>query len=67
MTAPVPTVKCPHCGTAVEWKPENTYRPFCSKRCKLIDLGQWADESYTVAAEDEPMSGFDGNFPPPRH
>ena len=35
------------------------YRPFCSERCKLIDLGEWADEKYTVAAqEEEPMSDW---------
>ncbi|HFB4674831.1 TPA: DNA gyrase inhibitor YacG, partial [Neisseria gonorrhoeae] len=35
-------VKCPTCQTAVVWKPENAFRPFCSQRCKLIDLGGWA-------------------------
>ncbi|OGA17605.1 MAG: DNA gyrase inhibitor YacG [Betaproteobacteria bacterium RIFCSPLOWO2_12_FULL_63_13] len=50
----VPTpkiVNCPQCGLPVEWTPENRYRPFCSKRCKLIDLGQWAAESYRVPVE----------------
>jgi len=43
----------------VAWIPENKYRPFCSERCKLIDLGEWADEKYTVAAqEEEPMSDW---------
>ena len=37
------TVKCPHCGTPVPWKPESRYRPFCSERCRLIDLGDWFD------------------------
>ncbi|SPY04211.1 zinc-binding protein YacG [Neisseria meningitidis] len=32
------------------------YRPFCSKRCKLIDLGEWAQEKYTVSSEDDPFS-----------
>ncbi|MGN1394691.1 MAG: DNA gyrase inhibitor YacG [Succinivibrionaceae bacterium] len=35
-------VKCPICGTNVEWVPENKFRPFCSKRCKEIDLSDWA-------------------------
>ncbi|WP_424193933.1 DNA gyrase inhibitor YacG [Ampullimonas aquatilis] len=43
-------VNCPQCGDSVEWTPENRYRPFCSKRCKLIDLGAWASESYSVPA-----------------
>ncbi|MDO5686024.1 MAG: DNA gyrase inhibitor YacG [Neisseria sp.] len=50
-------VSCPTCAQEVRWLPENRYRPFCSERCKLIDLGAWADERYTVAAtEDEPLS-----------
>lgn len=42
------TVKCPHCGKAVIWTPENSYRPFCSERCKLIDLGEWASETRVI-------------------
>ena len=34
------TVECPTCGAPVEWKSDNRYRPFCSDRCKLIDLGR---------------------------
>jgi len=41
-------VNCPQCGNPVEWRPENAYRPFCSQRCKLIDLGAWASEDYRV-------------------
>ncbi len=41
-------VGCPHCGTVIEWSPQNRYRPFCSERCKMIDLGAWASESYRV-------------------
>ena len=44
-------VVCPTCGKAVEWRPENAFRPFCSERCKMIDLGAWANESYKVPAE----------------
>ncbi len=50
-------VKCPTCKQKVAWKPESAFRPFCSDRCRLIDLGAWADESYKVAASDaEPLS-----------
>ncbi len=42
------TIKCPTCEKPVEWKPENAYRPFCNERCKLIDLGAWADESHRI-------------------
>jgi endogenous inhibitor of DNA gyrase (YacG/DUF329 family) len=47
-------VKCPSCGTGVEWIPENRHRPFCSARCKGNDLGAWATEKYRVAATEEP-------------
>lgn len=42
-------VNCPSCGKQVEWKPENRFRPFCSERCKKIDLGAWANEEYRVS------------------
>jgi len=35
------------------WSPVNRYRPFCSERCKLIDLGAWATEKYRVPIEGE--------------
>lgn len=42
------TVSCPQCGAPAVFHPDNPYRPFCSERCRLIDLGQWASESYKV-------------------
>jgi len=47
-------VACPQCGSEVAWK-GNPVRPFCSQRCRLIDLGAWLDEQYTIPAplEDE--------------
>ena len=41
-------IACPYCGKETAYSPENPYRPFCSERCRLIDLGQWANESYRV-------------------
>jgi len=41
-------VACPRCGTSVEWRSDNRFRPFCSERCRLIDLGAWASEDYRV-------------------
>ena len=41
-------VDCPTCGKKVEWKPENMFRPFCSERCKQIDLGAWAEEKFVI-------------------
>jgi len=46
-------VSCPRCGAQVTWSPENPCRPFCSERCKLIDLGDWAMEKYRVAVEED--------------
>ncbi|MCY0964280.1 DNA gyrase inhibitor YacG [Parathalassolituus penaei] len=42
-------VKCPTCGKSVQWLPSSSWRPFCSERCKLIDLGEWASESHRIA------------------
>ncbi|HEY6863058.1 MAG TPA: DNA gyrase inhibitor YacG [Burkholderiales bacterium] len=49
----VRTVACPRCGKQVAWDPGNAYRPFCSERCKIFDLGAWATEQYRVPVEDE--------------
>ena len=48
-------VNCPTCGAPVEWTEEQRWRPFCSERCKLIDLGSWFDESNRIPGE-EPVS-----------
>ncbi len=45
-------VKCPICQKAVTWTDKNRFRPFCSERCRLIDLGQWLDESYRFDAKE---------------
>ena len=43
-------VDCPSCGRKVEWAEQNKFRPFCSERCKQIDLGAWAEEKYAIPA-----------------
>jgi endogenous inhibitor of DNA gyrase (YacG/DUF329 family) len=45
-------VACPRCGAAVPWTAENRFRPFCSERCKMADLGAWATEEYRVPASE---------------
>ncbi len=45
-------IKCPQCKKEVEYSLQNKNRPFCSDRCKLIDLGAWAEEKYAVPVED---------------
>ncbi len=47
-------VRCPQCGAEVPWVPESKWRPFCSERCKTIDLGAWAAESYRIPVTDTP-------------
>lgn len=44
-------VACPQCNKPVVWCQESTFRPFCSKRCQLLDLGAWAEESHRIAGE----------------
>lgn len=41
-------IKCPQCGKPTAYDPTNPSRPFCSERCKLIDLGEWASNKYAV-------------------
>lgn len=42
-------VSCPTCQKSVLWSADNPFRPFCSKRCQLIDLGEWAEEKHTIS------------------
>lgn len=51
------TVNCPTCGAKVEWTEAAKFRPFCSERCKQIDLGAWAEEQYKIPgkAPEEPL------------
>jgi uncharacterized protein len=51
--AKVPAVSCPRCGVQVKWSAENRFRPFCSERCKLTDLGHWAMERYRVSIVED--------------
>lgn len=51
-------VDCPTCKTPVEWNENNPHRPFCSDRCRLIDLGAWASEDYRIPSQ-QPVSEDD--------
>lgn len=53
MSENLKTITCPTCGQKNTWLPDNKFRPFCSERCRLIDLGEWASESYRVEAENQ--------------
>jgi uncharacterized protein len=55
-------LKCPRCGIETE-NSGNPYRPFCSERCKIIDLGNWISEAYRISKANEDESE-DGEAPP---
>jgi len=42
-------VACPNCQKQVTWQTDSEFRPFCSKRCQLIDLGEWAEENHKIS------------------
>lgn len=44
----VTKLKCPTCQTEIEYSEKYPFRPFCSERCKLIDLGEWASENHKI-------------------
>ncbi len=52
-------VNCPGCGKAVIWNETSPYRPFCSKRCQLIDLGEWAAEEKRIPSSSD-LTDSDG-------
>ncbi|WP_034618538.1 DNA gyrase inhibitor YacG [Chitinibacter tainanensis] len=62
----MPSVLCPICKAQTEYSTSNPFRPFCSERCKLIDLGEWASEKYRVAdsAEVDPLELLQAQLPP---
>jgi endogenous inhibitor of DNA gyrase (YacG/DUF329 family) len=44
-------LKCPTCSRVAEGRPEELpYRPFCSERCRSVDLGNWLDAAYRISA-----------------
>jgi endogenous inhibitor of DNA gyrase (YacG/DUF329 family) len=53
MTTAAREVPCPACGTKTVYAPTNPWRPFCSERCRRLDLGAWASERYRVQARPE--------------
>lgn len=64
------TVKCPQCGAVVPWTNASRWRPFCSERCKTLDLGAWASEAYRVPVveqdDDAPPDAAQGDGGPDR-
>ena len=60
-------IPCPICGTPVDWSLKPKYRPFCSHRCKLIDLGEWIEEGRAIPGSEldpESLVTIEGDEPP---
>jgi len=56
-------VPCPTCGEPEVFEPFNPYRPFCCERCRLIDLGSWATESYRIPGKPADDDSAEGSEP----
>jgi endogenous inhibitor of DNA gyrase (YacG/DUF329 family) len=56
-------VRCPQCGGMALYSPDNRYRPFCSERCRLLDLGAWANDAYAIPGSpiEAPILAGDGS------
>ncbi len=53
MAAKLRSAPCPRCSKPASLDAANSWRPFCSERCKMIDLGKWAAEEYAIPAQEE--------------
>ncbi|MGE8319893.1 MAG: DNA gyrase inhibitor YacG [Comamonas sp.] len=53
-------ITCPQCGGPSSFVKANAWRPFCSERCKLIDLGAWGNEDFRIGSSTPPDLGEDG-------
>ncbi len=53
------TVQCPTCNKPVRWVSDNKFRPFCSERCQLIDLGEWADGNRSIPSTENDVTASD--------
>ena len=62
--SPARIVACPNCGERVKWTAKNAFRPFCSERCKLIDLGEWASERYVIPGDEDESAILSGDLSP---
>ncbi|EPJ45655.1 MAG: hypothetical protein OFPII_26700 [Osedax symbiont Rs1] len=51
---PAKLIPCPECKKKSIWSSDNPHRPFCSERCKLLDLGAWASGDYQIPTEVNP-------------
>jgi endogenous inhibitor of DNA gyrase (YacG/DUF329 family) len=60
-----PVVKCPTCERSLEWSESSPFRPFCSERCRLIDLGAWLSEERAIPEEGSDFKSDPSSSSPP--
>ena len=65
-TPGTPMIECPSCKTPVAWAAENEYRPFCSERCRILDLGEWASGNRYIPDDKEHSDVLSGEINPER-
>lgn len=53
-------ISCPSCEKQIEWSLDNPARPFCSERCRLIDLGEWASDRHRIPCQPSEEQQIDG-------
>jgi endogenous inhibitor of DNA gyrase (YacG/DUF329 family) len=58
-----PIVKCPTCRREIDWT-DSPFRPFCSERCRLIDLGAWLSEKRAIPADHQQVESDSESVPP---
>ncbi|MDZ4660071.1 MAG: DNA gyrase inhibitor YacG [Pseudomonadota bacterium] len=54
-------ITCPTCKKVQEYLLDNLYRPFCSERCQIIDLGSWADERFKLQSQEDDSINLEEN------
>ena len=55
-------VNCPNCKITVSWTNNERFKPFCSERCKLIDLGEWVTEKHTIPGQPTQSADDDESY-----
>ena len=57
-------IECPSCNKPVAWVTENAFRPFCSERCRILDLGEWASDNRYIPDDEEHSDVMSGQVNP---
>lgn len=59
--SPIPSAPCPQCRQPASLDPGNRFRPFCSERCKLLDLGEWFAGRFSIPVSEADAEPGEGN------